>query len=205
MRSPTLCSRVLNVPLKRAESTKTRLRRWDLSAQGACVGICDNDGKMLYNCISWKDLRGYIVADKMSGTLFEEELAQEINGSSSGFSALAKHLWMQTYMGDLYKKAGRDVTMQEYFLKKFGASEWVTDAASVARESIANLQSHKTIPKFFLTRMEWTSASAAAVWTTVMSRLQFPRRSPKRQVCQLAAKSVSLLWISAALHLEAAW
>lgn len=128
---------------------RNNIQALGLSSQGSCVGICDNDGSMLYNWIGWQDLRGFMVADKLPEIMSSEEMVAETNGEASGFSALAKHLWMKTFMPDTYEKADHVVTMQEYFLKKFGADSWVTDAASVSRESIGNLESHNYSQKIF--------------------------------------------------------
>lgn len=120
-----------------------------LSSQGSCVGICDNNGNMYGNWIGWQDLRGFSVLEKMFEVMSAKEMVEETNTQPSGFFALAKHLWMKTHMADVYDNAERVVTMQEYYLRKFGADEWVTDAASVARESISNLESHNYSKKIF--------------------------------------------------------
>ncbi len=121
-----------------------------LSSQGAVVGMVDKDGRAIHNFISWQDTRGTEVMDECFAMMSREDY-YAIGGLDLALPLhpITKHVWLQKNLPEVYDKADRFVTNQEFFLKQFGADGWYSDSSSICREGLADVDRHDYSEKIF--------------------------------------------------------
>ncbi len=135
--------------LDKSNIDKNDILALGLSTVGASIGYCDEDGNTIGNWIVWQDMRGFEVVDELEKGMNTLTYMKETNNVQIGYSSLAKQIWMQKYKPEVVRQAAHVANPQEFFLRKFGCKEWVSDAASVCRESTANLNDHYYSKKVF--------------------------------------------------------
>ena len=111
------------------------------STQGGPLALMDSEEKLMGNFISWQDLRGFMVAEELMGTM-DPHRYYEISGlACSPSNPFTKLLWMRKFDPN-FQSAVRYVTFQEYFLKRFGADEYVMDEMSCERIGLGSPENH---------------------------------------------------------------
>lgn len=135
--------------IRKSGIDKEEVEAIGFSTQGSVIGLADEDGNLLHNWIGWQDLRGFEVAEEFREALPLDVCLEEFNGIIKPSSSAAKFFWLKKNEPELMEKAARYITMQEYYLRAFGAKDFFVDAASVCRESVANLKEHNYSKKIF--------------------------------------------------------
>ena len=135
--------------IKKSGVDKEDIEAIGFSTQGSVIGLADENGKLIYNWIGWQDLRAYSLGEEFTKVLDPEVSKAEFNTVPSLMSSAAKFYWLKKNEPELLEKAARYVSMQEYYLRSFGVKDFVLDAASVARESMANLEQHNYSQKIY--------------------------------------------------------
>ncbi|MDR1215002.1 MAG: carbohydrate kinase [Propionibacteriaceae bacterium] len=121
-----------------------------LSSQGAVIGLVDDQGQAIGNFISWQDVRGVSMFGQMEQLMTPRQF-YDITGwdMHHPLNPVAKHVWLQKHEPDLYERAARFVTNQEFFLHQFGADGWFSDSSSICREGLAQADVHDYSPTIF--------------------------------------------------------
>ena len=73
-----------------------------------------------------------------------------ITGSPfSPINPITKHLWLRKFEPENFYNADHFVTMQEFFLREFGAEENITDESSCGREGLSETDKHRYSERIF--------------------------------------------------------
>ena len=141
--------RCVKSAIEKSKIDRNEIVALGLSTQGASFGYCDEQGKSLGNWVVWQDMRGFDAVEDLEKGMPILKYMKETNNVQIGYSALAKQLWMKKHKPEIVKSAAHVANMQEFFLRKFGCDQWISDAASISRESSANLKNHYYSQKIF--------------------------------------------------------
>jgi len=111
-----------------------------LSTQGSVVCMLDGHGDLIRPFIGWQDLRGSTDGTDYLLSRVSRERVYEIAGDPVGtvFSN-TKLAWVKLNEPDNWNKTALFSTHQDYFLKKFGAGEHVTDLSSASRDGLLDV------------------------------------------------------------------
>ena len=130
-----------------------------LSSQAGPVGLINEKGEMLRDWIGWQDVRAQKKeCDEILSKISHDEY-YNITGDPLGFTLEAARLiWLKNNEPEAYKGAWLICTMQDYFLKQFGADGYYTDLSSASRASSCdvnnNCWSKKMIEDVYEMRMD---------------------------------------------------
>ena len=141
--------RCVKSAIEKSKIDRNEIVALGLSTQGSSFGYCDEQGNSLGNWVVWQDMRGFDAVEDLEKGMPILKYMKETNNVQIGYSALAKQLWMKKHKPEIVKSAAHVANMQEFFLRKFGCDQWISDAASISRESSANLKNHYYSQKIF--------------------------------------------------------
>ena len=89
-----------------------------LSTQGGVIGAVDEDGELIGNFIGWQDTRCFGTNPDLDYVYPMDKYYEEEGWSVRGLMhPFRTYVWLKENMPDLYEKAARWVTNQEYFLR----------------------------------------------------------------------------------------
>ncbi|MBD3245507.1 MAG: hypothetical protein GF333_00665 [Candidatus Omnitrophica bacterium] len=134
---------VLQSALHRSKIASADVLALAVTNQRATCLCVDAQGRALSNAISWQDMRGQELLakfrDRMSGESFYRRTGLPLNPVFS----LSKYLWFRAMMPSLYRKAAKIVTLQEYFLSRFGSEECVVDYSNASLTGVLDAKKLK--------------------------------------------------------------
>lgn len=124
------------------------------SMQGPVTCLLDENYELLTPLIGWQDLRGlpYFgeAIQKLENPL---EYYQVTGGPLAPSNPIAKMVWLKNEMPDVWAKAKYISGGMEYFCKKFGSDEFVTDTTVAARTMLLDID-RKCFSEEMMNRLE---------------------------------------------------
>lgn len=110
-----------------------------LSSQGSVIGLLDDRGELIRPFVGWQDLRGEPYIQDILAKIPREEV-YAITGDPVGtvFSN-SKLVWLRENEPENWARTELFSTHQDYFLRQWGAQEYLTDLSSASREGMADV------------------------------------------------------------------
>lgn len=108
------------------------------SQRGTFFGI-DANWVPLHDSIVWNDTRAVEEVQWIRDNIGMEKYHQISGAPVSGAWSYAKYKWVRDHRPDLYDKAWKFVTGQEWLLQKLGSTELFTDPASLALHGMMDI------------------------------------------------------------------
>ena len=103
------------------------------------IGLLDGRGELIRPFVGWQDLRGEPYIQDILAKIPREEV-YAITGDPVGtvFSN-SKLVWLREYEPENSARTELFSTHQDYFLRQWGAQEYLTDLSSASREGMADV------------------------------------------------------------------
>ncbi|MCI8326350.1 MAG: carbohydrate kinase [Lachnospiraceae bacterium] len=110
------------------------------SSQGSVIGLLDENGELIRPWVGWQDTRGFDEGTKYLTDRMSRSDIYKLTGDPVGscFSN-GKLAWLKIHEPENWEKTAMFSTMQDYFLKKFGADGYYTDYSSASREGMMDI------------------------------------------------------------------
>lgn len=110
------------------------------SMQGPVTCLLDENYELLTPLIGWQDLRGLpYFREAIQKLKNPMEYYQVTGGPLAPSNPIAKLVWLQKEMPQAWEKAKYISGGMEYFCKKFGSNEFVTDTTVAARTMLMDI------------------------------------------------------------------
>ena len=110
------------------------------SSQGSVIGLLDEDGELIRPWVGWQDLRSegegvQYLLDRMPRSDIYKLTGDPVGTCFSN----GKLAWLKIHEPENWEKTAVFSTMQDYFLKQFGADGYYTDWSSASREGMMDI------------------------------------------------------------------
>ena len=110
------------------------------SSQGSVIGMLDENGELLRPWVGWQDLRGEGEGiEYLTSRIPRSEIYKQTGDPVGTTFSNAKLAWLKLHEPENWEKTALFSTMQDYFLKQFGADDYYTDYSSASREGMMDI------------------------------------------------------------------
>ena len=100
------------------------------SSQGSVIGMLDENGELLRPWVGWQDLRGEGEGiEYLTSRIPRSEIYKQTGDPVGTTFSNAKLAWLKLHEPENWEKTALFSTMQDYFLKQFGADARILEAA----------------------------------------------------------------------------
>lgn len=127
--------------IEKAGINSEEIAAMGLSTQAAVTGMLNADGNVIGNFMGWQDLRGWTpeITEELFSKITAERICEATGHPIRNTGVIRRYIWLKNNKPEIWSKVAQFCTQQDYFLKQFGADDYVTDISSAGRYLLADI------------------------------------------------------------------
>ena len=115
------------------------IRALAFSSQAPLLALVNEEGELIRPFVSWQDLRGAPYIPVLRDAYGAERFYVESGDPLGTNSAAPKWAWLRDNEPEHWARAAWFLSEQEFLLKEWGATEYLTDLSSASREGMLDV------------------------------------------------------------------